>query len=72
MTVQLYEFVKIVLQIRNSKESGYYYGQKTRAKHVERYVGEICEALLLDLDIYAHRSAYTALVLGLSRVTIRR
>jgi hypothetical protein len=26
----------------------------------------------LDLDIYAHRSVYTALVLVLCRVTIRR
>lgn len=72
MAVQLYEFVKILLQIRNSKESGYYYGQKTRAKYVEGHVGEVGEALLLDLDIYAHRSVYTALVLVLSRVTIRR
>jgi len=72
MTVQLCEFVKILLQVRNSKEFGYYYGQKTRSKYVEYYVGEVGTALLLDLDIYAHRSVYTALVLVLSRVTIRR
>lgn len=72
MTVKLYEFVKILLQIRNSKESGYYYGQKTRAKYVESYVGEDGKALLLDLDIHAHSSVYTALVLVLSRVMNRR
>jgi hypothetical protein len=72
MTVQVYGFLNILFQIRNSKESGYYYGQKTRAKYVERYVAEVGTTLLLDLDINVHRSVYTALVLVLSRVTIRR
>jgi hypothetical protein len=72
MTVRLHEFGKILLQIQDSKQSGYYYGQKTRAKYVERFAGEVGDALFLDLDIWAHSSVYIALVLVLSRVAIRR
>lgn len=68
MTVQSYEFGKIIPQIQDLKESGCYCGQNTR----ERYAGQVGEAVVLDLNIHAHSSEYTALVLVLSRVTIRR
>ena len=72
MTVQSYEFGKTIPQIQDLKESGCYCGQNTRAKYVERYAGQVGEAVVLDLNIHAHSSVYTALVLVLSRVTIRR
>jgi hypothetical protein len=48
MTVQLYEFGKILPEIQDSKESGYYYEQQARTKYVE---GDIDQLLLLEVDI---------------------